>query len=352
MTFNATQIKDETNASMNAMLMLNSSCQAIIQSSINQVDTPWYTDLSNELKAAEELVVNWRKNGFLYFKTAILEAMTNTGQQFIAVQGNLDALYAQLNQQFSQNVKDQIVQEIQNLAAPIQNLTSQIDEYSGKLTDFQKSMNVVHQNMNTTIKEVQNQEANIKIEIDQINSQIADLQNKITTYRNAIAKAKSTRTSGILETIFGIFLAPFTFGASLILAGVGVASIAEAESDINNLENTISDYQKSITADQTNLSNDQKIVATLNSILMGTDTTLNDMDMIGQALQELRISWASLDTELGQIITKTNNAQNSADALVGQAWFDAACLEWETIIPHSQDLSDRTIQSKFIQIGN
>ena len=39
------------------------------------------------------------------------------------------------------------------------------------------------------------------------------------------------------------------------------------------------------------------------------------------------------------------------EAVVGQAWFDAACLEWKTIIPQAKDLGSRTIQTKRIMIG-
>ena len=76
MNFQASKIQEETNVSMNAILMLNSSCQGLIQSSIEKVNSSWYYELAGELKNAEELVIGWRNNGFLYFKSAILDTMT------------------------------------------------------------------------------------------------------------------------------------------------------------------------------------------------------------------------------------------------------------------------------------
>ncbi|WP_299105799.1 hypothetical protein [uncultured Tenacibaculum sp.] len=352
MGFQASKIQEETNTSMNAMLMLNSSCQGIIQSNIERVDSPWYATLSGELKNAEELVVQWRNNGFLYFKSAILNTMTTTGNQFLDNQKNIDELFTELNANYSDSLKAKIVSQLQSLSAPITNIETQIDAYSQKLTDFGKKMQVIHSNMETTIGKIQAQEATIKSEINEINQKIANLKAQIKTDREAIAKAKAARKKGIIETIFGVIFAPFTFGASLILAGIGVASIAEAEDKISDMKSSISKYQKSIVSDQANLSKDQKEIASLKSLLLGTGIVLDDMNLIASSLQVLRVSWASLGTELSQIITKTQNAQNAQDANVGQVWFDAACLEWETIVPHATGLGELTIQTRRVTIGS
>src|SRR5690606_40654466 len=108
--------------------------------------------------------------------------------------------------------------------------------------------------------------SDLKSQITEINQKIDNFKSQIKADREAIAKAKKAREKGIVETIFGVILAPITLGASLILAGIGVASIAEAESKISDMEKSISQYQKSIVSDQANLSDDQKEVTTLNSL--------------------------------------------------------------------------------------
>lgn len=351
MSFQASKIQEETNTSMNAMLMLHASCQGIIQSDIQKVDTPWYPILSGELKNAEELVVGWRNNGFLYFKSAIFNSMISTGQTFLNQRVTIDGLYNQLNENYTETLKQNIVSQLQDLAAPIANISTQIGDYTQKLTVFGSKMQVIHSNMESTIGKIQAQEAVIKSQITEINQKIDNFKSQIKADREAIAKAKKAREKGIVETIFGVILAPITLGASLILAGIGVASIAEAESKISDMEKSISQYQKSIVSDQANLSDDQKEVTTLNSLLMGVGIALDDMNLISSALQVLEVSWASLGKELSQIISKTQQAENSADAIIGQAWFDAACLEWNAIIPHTQNLDNRTIQTTRVTIG-
>ncbi len=351
MNFQASKIREETNTSMNAMLMLHSSCQGIIQSDIEKVDSHWYPILSGELKSAEELVIEWRNNGFLYFKSAILNTMISTGNLFLDNQKNLDDLYDQLKVNYSNNLKAEITAQLQNLATPISNISTQMETYSQKLSEFGSKMQTVHSNMESTIGQAQAEEAEIRDQINEINQKITNLQNQIKTDRKAIAKAKEARKKGITETIFGVLLAPFTLGASLILAGIGVASIAEADQKISEMEKSITKYQKSIVDDQVNLTDDQKAVSSLKGLLMGLSSVLSDMNLISESLQVLKVSWASLGSELAQIITKTKAAENSKDAIIGQAWFDAACLEWNSIIPHTQDLNSRTIVTNRVMIG-
>ena len=185
-------------------------------------------------------------------------------------QKSIDALYDQLNSGYSDALKQKIVGNLKALADPISNIITQMNDYTQKLNDFGKQMQVVHSNMERTIGRIQAQETAIQGEINEINQKIKNLQSQIKTDREAIAKAKAARKRGIIETIFGVLFAPFTFGASLILAGIGVASIAEAEDKISDMENSISGYQKSIASDQVNLSKDQKEVASLKSLLIGT----------------------------------------------------------------------------------
>jgi len=351
MSFQASKIQDETIQSMNAMLMLNASCQGIIESNIEKVNSPWYTELMAELKNAEELVVDWRNNGFLYFKSAILDTMTNTAQAFLDSQKNLDNLYAELAANYSEALKAEIASQLQKLGAPISNIATQMDTYSTKLTGFDSKMSVIHNNIDTTIGKIQAEEANIQSEITEINQKIANLNAQIKTDKEAIVKAEAAKKKGIAETIFGVVFAPVTFGASLILTGIGVASIVEAKSKISDMQNSISDYQKSIVGDQANLSDDQKEVATLKSLLSGTGATLNDLTLISSSLQVLKVSWAALGTELTQIVDKTQKAENAQEAIVGQAWFDAACLEWQTILPQTNELGELSTQTQRIPIG-
>ena len=230
-------------------------------------------------------------------------------------------------------------------------MIDQIAHYLSKLRTFEKQMQKPHYKMNQTINQVQAEEQDIQSKIGTINSQIQMLQNQIQTDREAIATAKKTRTKGIVETIFGVVLAPFTGGVSLILAGIGVATISEAEGKTDLMQSEIGKYQKNIVTDQNNFSRDQKIIATLKGLSMSMVLVISDMALISSALDALRTTWNVLDGELSGEIQKLTNAMTAQETVVIKAWYQAAYTEWDLIVNHSTDLNKRTISSTGVTIG-
>lgn len=325
------QTTQQISDSIGAMLLLNSSCQALIQAEISPSSSPWYPILNQELGQAENLVVGWRQNGYRYFQTEILQQIDACAQRFLAAQPHIDGLFASLEQQFDPSITAQIATQLDDLNAPVNGMMSSLQGYIAKLSAFKQQMNVPYQQMNQSVAQIQAEAADIQQEINSINTQIALLQQQVQTDRDAIAKAEAQRTSGIIETIFGVLLAPVTGGLSLILAGIGVGSIAEAQEQINSLESTISQYQTSITSDQQHLSSDQQQIATLNGLTMSVSMILNDMNMISSALDALEVTWDVLLGELTNAANDVRLAETTDQAIVAQVWFDAACVAWQQI---------------------
>jgi predicted nucleic acid-binding Zn-ribbon protein len=351
MPLNGAATNSEIDASMGSILLLNSSCQAVIEAEITEVSSPWYDQLDRELGAAENLVVGWRRSGVLYFQTDILDTIADTGQAFTSAGPKINGLFAALEQNFSAAGKAELIAAMQGLEPAVQALIQQIADYLAKLGAFEQNMLQADQAMRTTVEQVQAQEQQIQGAIAAINNQIKLLTAQIQTDRDAIARAKAARTRGIIETIFGVLFAPVTGGASLILAGIGVSSIAEAEGEINSMESQISGYQQQITGDQSQLSDDQKVVATLGALTMSTSFVLTDMASIETALDSLRTNWTMLDGELDGVTAKIQAATSAADLVVSQAWYDAACTEWNLIVNHVADLSGRQITTSRVRVG-
>ena len=353
MPFNAPQTNQQVTDAIGAMLLLHSSCQALIEASITPSDSPWYTILDQELGAAENLVVAWRQNGFLYFQQDILAQIITCGQAFLAAQAGIDGLFQQLESRFTTKLQSQIVSAICLLETPVNGMIGQLQAYGLKLNAFQQAMQVPYAAMNTSIAQIQSQEADIQAQISSINAQIANLQQQVTTDRAAISKAKAARDGGIAETIFGILLAPFTGGLSLILAGIGVGTIAEAQEQVNQLQSTISGYQSTIAGDQQNLSTDQQQVATLNGLAMSVSLALSDIGAIQTALLALQTSWGVLDGEAQNAASDVQNAQTAAAAIVAQVWFDSACDTWQSIVTFAQQMiANNAPEPDIVTIGN
>lgn len=350
MTFSAATAVQQINESMNSMLLLHSSCQALIEVDISPVASQWYDTLNRELGEAEGLVVDWRQNGMLYFQQDVVARVVSCGHGFVDAKAAIDALFEQLENAFSQATRDKIVARLNALDGPVSGMVSEIDAYLSKLAAFEKQMQVPHSAMNKTIAQIQAQESAIQAEIATLNSQIDELGKHIVIDRKAIAAAEKQRTEGIVETIFGVLLAPLTGGASLVLAGIGVATIAEAQQKVDDMHSTISRYQGRIASDQSELSDDQKEIGTLKGLSMSTQIAIADMSLIAAALDALRVSWTELGGELSNAAGDVGRATTAAEAVVGQAWFDAAVGEWRIIIPRAESLLNRYISSTRVQI--
>ncbi|WP_110970057.1 alpha-pore-forming cytotoxin subunit MakE [Pseudomonas huaxiensis] len=331
MAFDATQTNQQISNSIGTMLLLNSSCQALIEASIAPSSSPWYPVLDQELGQAENLVVGWRQNGYLYFQQQILAQINACAQAFLTAQPKLDSLFEQLQNQFDSTLQASIIASLNALEEPVQAMIDATNAYTGKLATFNTQLAVPYASMNTSVAQIQAQEADIQEQITTINAQIAQLQQQVQTDRQAIASAQAQKTSGLIETIFGVLLTPLTGGLSLVLAGIGVATIAQAQAQVSSLETTISQYQGTIASDQQNLSSDQQQVATLSGLSMSLSLVLSDVADMSTALGALNTSWGVLSGELGSAATDVAQAENAQQAIVAQVWFDAACTTWQAI---------------------
>ena len=351
MPFSSQDANAQIDASMNAMVLLNSSCQGVIEAEVQPVSSSWYDELDRELGDAETLVVAWRRSGVLSFGTDILGAIATCGNAFLSSRAAIDALFASLAAHFTPEGRAQLVALLAALEPPITTMTGMAGDYLARLRAFEAAMQGVQGRMTQTVAEVQAAEAAIQATIDGINRQLAALTAQVATDRAAIAQARSEETAGIFETIFGILLAPITGGASLILAGIGVATIAEAQGKIDGMEAQIAGYQQTIAGDQGALSTDQQIIATLNGLTMSTSFVQKDLADIGTALDDLRTSWTVLDGELTGTIAKLRDATSAADLVVAQAWYEAACIEWQGIVDHIGPLTGLPLSTRRRQVG-
>ncbi|OFX22893.1 MAG: hypothetical protein A2041_13100 [Bacteroidetes bacterium GWA2_31_9b] len=345
-------VLQQVDYSTNAILMLNASCQGIVESYINPSSSGWYTVIENNLVTAQRLVREWRNSGTVYFNQDILESTINCGQLFIAsknqIINNFDALIVSPDEK----IKENLIDSLNDLKNTVDLLYTGITSYEDKLKAWGNKMASAHSNLIFTVKQVQQQEEDIKSEIDAINSIITSIQQQINIDKDAIAKAKAQEKRAKTETIIGIILVPFTGGVSLILAGIGVASIADAEAKISSLNASIQDYQSKIYTDQSKLNDDNKQIVTLQGLTIGTNTVLDDMSRIDDALDSLKTLWQLYSDDMQNIINKITKAELSDDFIVAKAWFNAACIEWESVVPNALILKDGAITTSHIYLNH
>ena len=345
-----TTTQDHLSQSIGAVLLLNSSCQAIVESYITPSESPWYDPVSTELHRAQVLVRQWRLSGYLYFNQSILTDCGNCANAIINARALIESLFADLAQQYNDAQKQQLIAALQQLLPVVAGLNSSVSSYQAKLSDWNLSIAAVHDQLNTTIGQIQQQAADIQADIQAANQMIASMQQTIEQDRQALAKAKAAESKGIIETIFGVLFAPITGGASLILAGIGVASIVEGEAEIKALQSNIETAQQQIVTDQAHLSDDQKQIASLQSIGSSANLVLSDVQFIGASLDALRTDWQLLHDNLEGVISKITQAENADMLVLSKVWFEAACHEWSAILQFVQSLQNAPIQTVKVSV--
>lgn len=348
MSLRADQVDDSIHGGLAAARMLNASCQAVIEAQIAKVNSPWYGSLDALLGEAEGLVVGWRRGGGLHYQDEVVATVATVAKAFATTRAKADALFAQLESEPDPEARQALVAALQGLDADVQVIVQRIDGFDTALKQFQSDMSSVQQKMQQVVADVQAQENQIKSEIEGINAKIAAMNREIQVDREAIAKARAAEKEGVIETIFGIAFAPITGGLSLILAGIGVSSIEAAEHMVGKMEQTIRTYQQDIVQDQSKLGRDQRIVATLGTLVNSTQMVLGDLDHVQHALDALRADWVQFGGEFQGVIHDL--AQAESPDVVGQAWFHAACDEWSTVSNYLATMNDEPPRTQLIDI--
>ena len=354
MSFNSKDVISDMHTSMAAIALFNSSCQALIETSINPVESNWYNALSFELGEIEKLIISWRQGGYLYFYNSNLQNIIDCGQAFNDKKSEIDIQYEALAKDLSDSKRQVLDQVLNSLLPPITTIVNAITGYEVALKSYEQQVQNILDKMNDTITAIQKQESELQEDIEIINVKISNMQQQIQTDLEAIAKAKAARKRGITETVFGVILAPFTFGVSTILAGIGVATIVEAEDKISDMRNHISSFQQDISADTQKLGQDKQEITVLNGLLLSANIMIGNINFIERSMDTLKVSWGTLQGELQGAAQKVLDAKSVQDVIVSQTWFDAACDEWIIILDTANALLDTgqaPISTQKVQIG-
>ena len=326
--------------SISAMVLLNSSCQGVVETYIDQsVAGSWYDTVQAELNSVQKLVRKWRLSGNLYFSKDIVASVIAIGEAFKNSRQTIDGLFDKLNRGYDDAIKQELIVNIQSLQNPVQGLVASIKSYNDGLKSWAALVEDAHEILQKTIADIQNEEAQIEAEIAATNLQIELMKQQITEFKKEIAKAKEKRKNGIFETIFGVALAPFTLGTSLILAGFGVSSIVEAETEVAALQGDITDAAKKIIAGQAHLSDDQKQVASLQGLLLSVGQVGENCTDITRSLEVLQVTVGSLYNETVAVVEDLHKATTSEQIILQKVWYMASCNEWADILDVAQTLS-------------
>lgn len=351
MPLNAADVNRQFSASASATANLTASCQGILNTHLEPSNSPWYGTLNSELQQVQALAREWQMQYADKTESAIRNSVLQCGQAFQAAQANVTRLFEQAASDPA-GAKGGLQAEFNKLKTPAQAISTTVSDYKLNLRNWGVRLQGAHDRMKGTVGQIQAQASDLQTQIAHINADIGSLQSEIGNARRAITEAEGKKTGGTIATIIGFVLAPFTAGLSLIIAGIGVSSIQEAEGRVRELEGTIGKYQASIISHQQNLSQDQAQIVTLNGLTLSAGLAITDIETAARALDQVRIGWEAFFQELSGVITKIDKARNAAALIIERAWFNAALNEWNLILPTSKKLQAAKPTIKRVLLGN
>lgn len=338
---------DQLTTSTSAMENLTAACQGILDTQMAPSPSPWFGALSAELAQAKALATEWQQEHAGRVRSDLLSCILHCGQSFQASRDAVNQLFGLAPQDLAR-AKEGLQAQFEQLEQQTRMISSGVSAYEAGLRDWGQRLEQVHGQLAATVHQVQSEEANLQAQIASLNSTIGAMQAEIIQDRQAIAHAKAERDRGIVKTIFGVLFAPFTGGLSLILAGIGVSSIVEAESKVSAMEQTIASYQSRIIADQQHLNQDQTQLVTLQGLTFSAGIALSDIEFGAQMLDQVRTSWDAFAQEMAGVTAKIVHAETAEAVVVEQAWWGAACREWDLVVAGLGDLLAEPVSSRSV----
>jgi DNA repair exonuclease SbcCD ATPase subunit len=330
---------------------LTASCQAIMETSLAPSANAWYPQIQQNLLDLQSVAVYWQQHLAKQASDDIQGSLQTCAQAFQRARPSIDQLFVTSETQ-SHSSYAELHQEFLRLEQAVKLLRSVIETYEDNVRSWGQDLRRAHDVLEQTIQTIQNQATELQDEISVLNSHITNFGSEIIRYRDAINRAQAERTQGIVQTIFGILLAPITFGTSLILAGVGVSSIVEAESNVQGLEQLIREHQQRIIQSQQTINQDQIQLVSLRALLVSATIATSDTEAVLKILDTFRVAWEAFSQELASVIQKIAKAEASEQLLVEKLWWNAVIKQWELSFPlfNTKQTQLRVVRPKVIMI--
>jgi len=331
------RVDDQLAAVSGANANLTAACRGILDTRLAPSGSHWHAPLQADLAALQRIAALWRDEHAGTLHGRVLAAVAQGGRAFLEARDPVNQLFAGA-EAAPDRARAGLQDRLSRLQESVRAISGAALAFEEGLKGWGGSLRAAHDELGATIRRIQGEEESLGAQVRALNATIASMQGEIIRDRQAIASARSQREKGILETVFGILLVPITGGLSLILTGIGVSSIAEAEGKVAALEQTIRSYQARIAADQRNMTQDQAQVATLQALTVSAGVALSDADSALKLLDGVRTTWNAFLQELTGVIAKLGHARTAQAIAVERAWWNAACREWELIAAGTQAL--------------
>lgn len=346
----ANQSKDlnqNTWAGWSSLHIITANCIAVQNTNFSPPDPKpdWFDALNSALVNAQTIAADWVDNIQVDVTKSVPTAIVDYGTDYAAFsQKIIDIAQAHPDASGADNeyVK-QVNTLIETLLNALKDILAQVDKVSESMKTWGQQMQKAHDNLTTGAANIQSAEADLQADIGKMNSAIESLNAMIDSENKAIAYAAAAIGIGIFTLVAGIALAFVTFGAGLVVAGVGAAAIIGGSVTWGVMQAKINKQYDEIADDQKELDQDQRQLVALQGLAQASDLAIKSISNATQALADFRTSWGVFQGELEGVITKLKKGEASLSTLVAETFTEAAEKEWDLVMQFAQSLLDQKV---------
>jgi hypothetical protein len=347
----ANPLMTATGQSYNAAQLITMSCHALANVVFTAPDPKpsWFDGLAAELKAAQDLANQWIGTLGIDVTKSIPMLVLDYGPQFTSTANTILEIVQQhpnatgKDNQYVLEIKTLIVE---TLMPQLKSIYGSIDNTSTQLQTWGTSIQAAHNNLVSGAVNIQSLETDLQADISKMNNAIANLHTEIDAENKAIAYSAMAVGIGIFGLICGIALAFVTFGAGLVVAGIGAAAIVGGAVSWGIMQAKINSQFDEIAADQKELAQDQRQIVALQGLSMASNQAIGNLQVASTALSGLRTQWAVFEGEIQGVIDKLDEAEEAIATIVQGVFTQAAVTEWNEAMATATALVNATFQSE------
>lgn len=326
--------KSKTATGVASIVIITNACQAIRNTSLalpkDMTKPDWFDPLVAHLDAAKQLADEWIDTLAPDLTCALPQKVIHYDTQYNAITNSIIKI-ADANPQ-AQGSDDPNVKNVFALITALKGQVVKIHDDIGKddekLLEWGKRMQTAHDNLSGGVASIQAAEAALAADIGKMDTDMARLRSEIDGLNKAICAAACAVAIGIFVAIVGVVLAFETFGAGLVVAGIGAAAVIGGAVTWGIMQSKVNNDYDQISKDQHEKDVDKQQIIALRGLEVATSQTVDAIATATSALSNVRALWKLFEGELDGVLGQLNQAQTGLALIVNEAFVNGAQAEW------------------------
>jgi hypothetical protein len=302
----------------------------------------WFDELNSKLDDAKIAAKDWIDNIVVPIQSGIPSSIINYSNQFRA---STDFILELCEKNPDMKKGDDAFNKVNNILQALidtidNDILAPIADSETKLKIWGGTLQTAHNNLSGKVSLIQNAESDLATDIERINKSIDALNSQINSEQSLISLGGGLVGGGVFIALIGIVLCASGVGAVAggIVIGTGAAMVVGGAVTWGVIQGKINNQYNEIANDRKDISADKQLLVSLKGLESGTTSAVNNMTIALTALDQVKTMWTGLKNVIRDTVTKLNDAENSATAIMKEVFTTTAQKQWADADTMAQSL--------------